>query len=86
MGGYLDWRYYATNRASGYSEGLFGYQMPALYHALKRNADGLKDPATGEYNGISSVYELDTVPAFLTAAAPKSLDVAQANAAAGKTR
>jgi hypothetical protein len=74
LAGYLDWRYYATNRASGYSEGLFGYQMPALYYALKHNADGLKDPATGEFNGISTVYELDTVPAFLTERSTRAIE------------
>lgn len=77
LAGYQDWRYLATNRASGYSEGLFNYHMPALYSALKRHADGLQDPVTGEFNGISTVYEIDTVPAFLTPAPPKALEVAQ---------
>lgn len=67
IAGYQDWRFLATNRSSGYAEGLFGYSFPALWYALKRNADGLKDPATGEYNGISTVYEIDTVPAFFAA-------------------
>lgn len=54
--------------ASGYSEGQFGFQQPAVYQALKRNADGLYDPATGKYHGISTAYELDGIPAFLTSA------------------
>ncbi|HEX7857561.1 MAG TPA: hypothetical protein VF503_28105 [Sphingobium sp.] len=70
LGGYRDWRYLADSHASGYSEGLFGYQQPALYYALKRNADGLKNPVTGEYDGISVAYRIDTVPAFLTANMP----------------
>jgi hypothetical protein len=80
LAGYMDWRYLAINRASGYSEGLFNYQLPALWYALKRNADGLKDPVTGDYNGISTVYEIDTVPAFLTAAAAAGTEQA------GRTR
>jgi hypothetical protein len=78
LAGYRDWRAIAAGAASGYSEGLFGYQQPGLYNALKRNADGLKDPATGECNGISVVYEIDGVAAFLAATGPKSVDVAAA--------
>lgn len=66
LGGYLDWRYYSSFMASGYSEGLFGFQFPAVYAAMKRHADGLYDPATGEYQGISAAYQLDGIPAFLT--------------------
>ena len=78
IAGYQDWRYYATNRASGYAEGLFGYSLPALWYALRRNADGLKDSATGQYNGISTVYEVDTVPAFFAAPAPTVAEGTQA--------
>jgi hypothetical protein len=65
LGGYRDWKEIAMGSASGYSEGLFAYQMPGLYYSLKRNADGLKDPVTGECTGISMAYEIDAVPAFL---------------------
>lgn len=71
IGGYLDWRKGAL--FSGYSEGLFNFQAPGVYYSLKRNADGLRDPVTGEYNGISMAFEIDTVPAFLTPAAPTTL-------------
>jgi hypothetical protein len=70
LAGYQDWRRAAL--FSGYSEGLFNFQAPAVYYALKRNADGLKDPVTGEFNGISTVLEIDTVPAFLTPAGTRA--------------
>jgi hypothetical protein len=67
LAGYLDWRVAADANSSGYAEGLFGFQAPALYYAMKRHADGLLNPITGEYEGISVAYEVDAVPAFLTA-------------------
>jgi hypothetical protein len=66
LGGYQRWRHMMSGFASGYSEGLFGYQTPAIYYALERNADGLRNPQTGEYDGISMAFEIDTVPAFIT--------------------
>lgn len=86
LAGYLNWKSYMDSHASGYSEGLFGYQVPGIYYALRRNADGLRNPVTGEYDGISTVYEIDTVPAFLTSAPPRVLQVAQDNPAARKSR
>lgn len=68
LGGYEEWRGKALG--SGYSEGLFGYDTVGVYYALRRNADGLQDPETHEFNGISVAYEIDTVPAFLTSAPP----------------
>jgi hypothetical protein len=64
LGGYLKWK--TMTYGSGYSEGLFGFRSEAIYYALRRNADGLWNRATGEYDGISVAYEIDTVPAFLT--------------------
>lgn len=64
IGGYQDLRKAAL--FSGYSEGLFNFQAPAIYYAIRRNADGLQDPVTGEFNGISMAFEIDAVPAFLT--------------------
>jgi hypothetical protein len=71
LGGYVDWRTQMEHCASSYTEGLFGYQCPGVYGALKRAADGMKDPVTGECNGISAAYEIDAVPAFLARAQPK---------------
>ncbi|WP_310532483.1 hypothetical protein [Novosphingobium sp.] len=63
LGGYQEWKKLAVS--SGYSEGLFNYKIPGLYYGFRRHADGLYDPVSGEYNGISMAYEIDTVPAFL---------------------
>lgn len=66
IGGYLDWRKRFTwqvFRASDY-ENTIGMQAPALYNAMKREADGLRDPLTGEFNGISAAFDIEGVPAF----------------------
>jgi hypothetical protein len=67
VGGYLDWKAW-INGGSGYLEGLLGYQHPGLYYAMRRNADGMYNPETQEFEGISAAYALDAVPAFITAA------------------
>jgi hypothetical protein len=68
LAGYVDWR--RSIIGSGYSEGLFNFRSESLYYAYRRYADGLRDPLTGEMNGISTVFEIDTVPAFLVPDAP----------------
>jgi hypothetical protein len=65
VGGYQDWRRLAELNSNSNSEHLYGFQCPALYGALKRSADGLRDPVTGEFNGISSAYDIEAVPAFI---------------------
>lgn len=67
LGGYRDWREYlaaAFFRSSDY-ENTIGFNSPAMYNAVRRAADGLKDPATGEFNGISAAYEMEGIPAFI---------------------
>ncbi len=66
IGGYVDWRKrvaWQVFRASDY-ENTIGMQAPALYNAMKRAADGLVDPLTGEFNGISAAFDIEGVPAF----------------------
>jgi hypothetical protein len=66
VGGYLDWRkrlVFQIYRAADY-ENTVGFQIPAIYNAMKRAADGLQDPMTGEFNGISAAFEIEGVPAF----------------------
>jgi hypothetical protein len=73
LGGYRDWREYlaaAFFRSSDY-ENTIGFQAPGMYDAVKRAADGLQDPLTGEFTGISSAYEMEGVPAFI----PKAQDL-----------
>lgn len=82
IGGYADYR----NRGyGGYGEGLFNFQTPAVYYSMKRNADGLYDPASGEYHGLSMAYEIDTVPAFLTPLDPAEM-AGHADTAKGRGR
>ena len=63
--------------ANSTAESYYGFQCPAMYNAFKRLADGLKDPDTGEYDGVSSAYDVEGVPAFVVPARDKSV-VAQA--------
>ncbi len=64
VGGYMDWHGFGAQ--SSYNEKLFNLTCPGSYQSFKRNADGMKDPVTGECSGVSMAYELDGVPAFLT--------------------
>ncbi len=78
IGGYLDWRkrlIWEIFRASDY-ENTIGMQAPAMYNALKRAADALPDPATGEYRGISAAFDIEGVAAFLTSGEPAAPQVA----------
>lgn len=65
LGGYLDWRRVLASSSSSDTEYNHGLQVPAWYNAFKRYADGLKDPVTGQCNGISAAYEIEGVPAYL---------------------
>lgn len=67
LGGYRDWRKYISSaffQASDY-ENTIGFNSPGMYNAVRRAADGLKDPVTGEYTGISAAYEIEGIPAFI---------------------
>jgi hypothetical protein len=80
IGGYRDVREVlsaAFFRSSDY-ENTIGFQCPAVYNAVKRAADGLQDPETGEFTAISAAYEMEGVPAFIPPAEHQKL--AQADA------
>lgn len=67
LGGYRDWREYlaaAFFRSSDY-ENTIGFQAPGMYDAVRRAADGLQDPVTGEFTGLSSAYDMEGIPAFI---------------------
>lgn len=72
IGGYIDWRrtLMVTQLGGEYNLGL---QVPGWYNAMRRYADGLKDPQTGECTGISTAYEVDGIPAFLSPAQTRRL-------------
>jgi hypothetical protein len=70
-GGYEDWRRIMTMKSNSVAENQFNFECPSLYNALKRNADGMKNPVTGECDGISAAYDIEGVPAFIAPAQPK---------------
>ena len=71
VGGYLDWRdYYGkdtfdTNSSAGTRETYYHENQVAKYYALKRNADGMPDPKTGQNMGISAAYRFTVQPAHV---------------------
>jgi hypothetical protein len=69
VGGYRDWRdLYAQNTFAqdGGQQGVREHEdMIGLYYALRRNADGMFNPKTGRYDGISSVYRMKLAQAFV---------------------
>jgi hypothetical protein len=69
IGGYRNWRdLYAENTFAqdGGQQGIREHEdHVALYYALRRNADGMYNPKTRKYDGISSVYRIRMVSAFV---------------------
>ncbi len=69
MGGYRNWRdLYAENTFAqdGGQQGTREHEdAVALYYALRRNADGMPNPKTGRYDGISMAYRLRMSSAFV---------------------
>jgi hypothetical protein len=69
IGGYRDWRdLYIQNTFAqdGGQQGIREHEdAVSLYYALQRNADGMPDPKTGQKMGISSVYRIKAVPAYV---------------------
>jgi predicted lipoprotein with Yx(FWY)xxD motif len=65
LGGYQPWLdYYHYLAILG--EEPCECDLPAIYWAMKRLADGIPDPVTGQNTGISSAYYFEAVPAFLS--------------------
>ena len=65
IGGYQPWKdYYHYLAVRG--EGTGQIDAPAVYYAMKRHADGVPDPVTGEHTAISAAYYWEAVPAFHT--------------------
>jgi hypothetical protein len=69
IGGYRNWRdLYAENTFAqdGGQQGIREHEDGvALYYALKRNADGMTDPRTGQNMGISTAYRIKAAPAYV---------------------
>jgi hypothetical protein len=69
VGGYRDWRdLYAENTFAqdGGQQGTREHEdAVGLYYALRRNADGMLNPKTKRFDGISSAYRLKMVSAYV---------------------
>jgi hypothetical protein len=67
LGGYEPWYplYWSHAKVGYIDERGFGVDTPALYYALRRNADAYPDPKTGENTAISAAYMIEAVPAFI---------------------
>ena len=67
LGGYQPWYpLYWSHANVGYiDERGFGVDAPALYYALRREADAYPDPKTGQNTAISAAYRIEAVPAFV---------------------
>jgi hypothetical protein len=69
IGGYRNWRdLYSENTFAqdGGQQGIREHEdHVALYYALRRNADGMLNPKTGKYDGISSAYRIRLVSAYV---------------------
>jgi hypothetical protein len=71
LGGYRDWRdlygkdTFDTSSSAGTRETYYHENQIAKYYALKRNADGLRDPNTGQNNGISAAYRFTAKSAYV---------------------
>ena len=67
LGGYIPWItiFYEYGSSGFTTEFMTGVNLPAMYWALRKSADGSPDPKTGENTTISSAYRVAAVPAFL---------------------
>jgi hypothetical protein len=67
LGGYQPWYplYWSHAKVGYIDERGFGIDVPALYYALRREADAYPDPQTGRNTAISAAYRIEAVPAFV---------------------
>ncbi len=86
IGGYqpIDQTYFAIGQSGQVREGTgLAPELPGIYHAMRRMADGEPDPKTGLRLSISATYHLKAVPAFMVPA--KEMVEARARAVGGVT-
>ncbi|NQZ96869.1 MAG: hypothetical protein HRU01_10185 [Myxococcales bacterium] len=68
IGGYWDIaKFYDAYAVQATRSGVFnvGFRCPAIYKALKREADAFPDAETGECSAISTAFRVAAIPAFL---------------------
>jgi hypothetical protein len=68
VGGYRFWEDHYRGFAAAIPEYIMKLNIPAYWYALQREADGMPDPNTGKKTGVSSVYRISAVPAFVVKA------------------
>jgi len=67
VGGYQSWRtiYSGFALPGATNEINLSVDIPGIYYALRRLADGDPDPETGENTTISTAYSMTGIPAFI---------------------
>ena len=67
LGGYQPWLgIYYMYAGGGYGyESMVGLNLPGIYYALRRLADGEPDPKTGQNMAISAAYRFEALPAIV---------------------
>lgn len=65
LGAYHDLQLLYQNVMSPPGEQVNGFSCEAGYYAMKRFADGVPDPETGECTALSVAYHIDAVPAMV---------------------
>ncbi len=67
LGGYIPWMtvFYEYASSGFTTEFMTGVNLPAIYWAIRKSADGYPDPKTKENTAISTAYRIAAVPAFL---------------------
>ena len=84
LGGYQPWMdYYHFLSSEGEEESHV--EIAGVYDAMKRLADGIPDPITGQNTAISAVYYLEAAPVFLTRAPAASEERTAAHSGAAAT-
>jgi hypothetical protein len=85
LGGYVDWRARVSGKYTSTGEIYSSVHLPGYFNAFKRNADGLKDPVTGQCNGISAAYDVEGERAFIRPAPKPEAEITQVTQATQAT-
>lgn len=75
LGGYIPWKtmFFVGGSGAYNFETMTGTNVPALYYALKQNADATPDPKTGENTEISGTWRIDGIPAYIAESAQSAM-------------
>ncbi len=75
LGGYVPWKtmFFVGGSGAYNFETMTGTNVPALYYALRTNADASPDPKTGENTEISGAWRIDGIPAFIAESAQSAM-------------